>query len=305
MPFWRELLPKRWITSKSEMELLETAAKPSRIPGLLEKIRRFDESENDWAREMQYLSRAARECAPDNEFDVARSAAGRERNRYSNILANESTRVKLKGGGCDYINANFIRGAAGAKQYIAAQAPIPETIEDFWQMIWENRVTTVIMLTKLMEGNVQKAVPYWPSKGSCVYGDYKLRLTGSRNAEFGEVLALELSHDGSSFSLEHVQFTKWPDHGVPRTMDSFKALFAYLSTRQSEVVDPIVIHCSAGIGRSGTLIAIHWLLERERRGESLTVESIANAVKSLKEQRAGMVQTPEQYRFVHVALLKL
>ncbi|KAJ8902597.1 hypothetical protein NDN08_006998 [Rhodosorus marinus] len=260
-----------------------------------------------WIGELQSIEREASESLDESDFRAALSGVNQKKNRYTNVLANEKTRVKLQGFqkptlSRNYINANYVSGVSGPRQYIATQAPLQESMEDFWKMIWEHRVPSIIMLTNVVENGIPKADRYWPTTNmeEMTFGNFKVELESEAEKDFGVVRILRVSYKNTTKGIEQVHFQKWPDHGVPEPDSSMRHLVEYIDAREAREKDvPTVIHCSAGLGRTGTLIAIHWTNQRLEAGEDLRPQDFRQTVLSLKQQRFGMIQSGEQLRFFY------
>ncbi|XP_065904697.1 receptor-type tyrosine-protein phosphatase F-like isoform X2 [Dysidea avara] len=242
----------------------------------------------------------------------AKLATNQSKNRYLNIVPYDHSRVVIgishKTTGSDYINASLVDGYNSANEYIATQAPIPPTYGDFWKMIWEKKCTTVVMLSHLKEGGKVKCHQYWPSHGHVVYGSQRVTLKAVESLADYTIRVFNVEtvsgRKNSSYSLEVYQFhfTMWPEHGEPhhctpllhfcKTVDRFH--------RRGSV--PMVVHCSAGVDRTGTFIAIDTQLQRIKHEASV---DIFNTVRRLCFCRNHMIQTQIQYLFIHKALLEV
>ncbi|CAK4113789.1 unnamed protein product [Aphanomyces euteiches] len=237
------------------------------------------------------------------------TAATKEKNRYRDVLPFEKTRVRLRpqtnDPAGDYINANFIF----EDQYIACCAPTPNAIVDFWSMVWYENVHVILMLTNFVERQMLKADMYWDTKGQIVdVGEITIQLKQVEVSSRGYTIrTIELTHRSLSTkrTLYHVQLTTWPDHGV---LQDFGVIQPML--RLVKGLNQRNLHCSAGIGRSGTFIAIDTILKQLREAATSlsnpdTAERLANAlnirsiVHRLRCQRPGMVQTTEQYQMIY------
>ncbi|MEE6480594.1 hypothetical protein FKM82_012616 [Ascaphus truei] len=227
------------------------------------------------------------------------------KNRYKTILPNPVSRVCLKPKNAKdalstYINANFIKGYRGAeKSFIATQGPMINTVNDFWQMVWQEDVPVIVMITKLKEKN-EKCVLYWPEKRG-IYGNVEVLINSVKECEYYTIRILTLKQGGQSRIVNHYWYTSWPDHKTPDSAQPLLQLMLDVEEDRKAVPGrgPVVVHCSAGIGRTGCFIATsigcHQLKE----------EGIVNALSivcQLRMDRGGMVQTSEQYQFVHHAL---
>jgi len=245
------------------------------------------------------------------KFPSAMSFYTNKKNRYNNILPKEETRVRLSNlpgvEGSDYINAN--RLTDGFTDYISCQAPLSSTSGDFWRMVWEQEAAVIVMLTKTTENGQTKADKYWPAaigetftfpcitvtlvnvyRSNC--SDIDIRVLSLKTADEKERIVVQL------------HFLGWPDFGVPEDSKGIRQLINitnfYRNYGKSMGLDgPIVVHCSAGVGRSGAFIAIHQLLEQFNEIGLLPQLAIYNAVNLMRTQRDGMVQTKEQYSFIY------
>ncbi|XP_048238122.1 receptor-type tyrosine-protein phosphatase epsilon-like [Haliotis rufescens] len=227
------------------------------------------------------------------------------KNRFKGYYPYDYNRVVLhddnSGGGGDYINASYVDGYDNERRYIAAQGPYRlEIVDNFWGMIWQEECRIVVMVTGLIEAGKMKCLRYWPEKGTETYGDISVTMdTQTRFANY-TVTKLSVQHNQAAkkLCLEHFHFTSWPDHGVPDT----SALLEFISkvkVTSREQTQPIIVHCSAGIGRTGTYIAIEGLMEQAKTEGVVDVVSIAS---SMRRQRTNMIQTKEQYLFVYQAM---
>ncbi|XP_059369293.1 receptor-type tyrosine-protein phosphatase eta-like isoform X2 [Carassius carassius] len=233
---------------------------------------------------------------------VAQAPENKAKNRYNNVLPYDSSRVKLSVLSSpfdDYINANYMPGYTSKKEFIAAQGPLPCTVDDFWRLIWEKNVHTIVMLTKCNEQGRVKCEEYWPaetkhfinltvmSTSEITLEDWTLRDFEVKNVKTAE-----------SRSVRHFHFTAWPDHGVPETTElliNFRHLVREHMDQFSRH-SPTLVHCSAGVGRTGTFIAIDRLIfQIEREG----VVDVYGIIHDLRMHRPLMVQTEDQYVFLN------
>ncbi|KAK0395237.1 hypothetical protein QR680_001181 [Steinernema hermaphroditum] len=228
------------------------------------------------------------------------------KNRYANVVAYDHSRVILSSiddiPGSDYINANYIDGYERTKTYIATQGPLPETFADFWRMVWEERSATIVMLTKLEERSRIKCDQYWPSRNSSVYGRIQVTLVDTLTLAHYTIRTFTIEHrdEKECREIKHLQYTAWPDHGVPDHPTPFLMFLKRVRTLNDPEAGPIISHCSAGIGRTGAFIVIDCMLERLRYESTV---DIFGCVTSLRSQRSYMVQTDDQYVFIHDAVL--
>uniref|UniRef100_A0A5F8G836 Receptor-type tyrosine-protein phosphatase S n=1 Tax=Monodelphis domestica TaxID=13616 RepID=A0A5F8G836_MONDO len=229
------------------------------------------------------------------------------KNRYANVIAYDHSRVLLSAiegiPGSDYVNANYIDGYRKQNAYIATQGSLPETFGDFWRMMWEQRGATVVMMTKLEERSRVKCDQYWPSRGTETYGLIQVTLLDTVELATYCVRTFALYKNGSSEKREvrQFQFTAWPDHGVPEHPTPFLAFLRRVKTCNPPDAGPMVVHCSAGVGRTGCFIVIDAMLERIKHEKTV---DIYGHVTLMRAQRNYMVQTEDQYIFIHDALLE-
>ncbi|CAL2032981.1 unnamed protein product [Caenorhabditis brenneri] len=230
----------------------------------------------------------------------------KHKNRYANVAAYDHTRVVLSNvegyPGMDYINANYVDGYDKPRSYIATQGPLPETFADFWRMVWEEQSVTIVMLTNLEERSRVKCDQYWPTRGIATYGDIEVTLLESVHLAHYTMRTMRLKMIGEPEirEIKHLQYTAWPDHGVPDHPTPFLIFLKRVKTLNPHDAGPIISHCSAGIGRTGAFIVIDCMLERLRYENTV---DIYGCVTALRAQRSYMVQTEEQYIFIHDAVL--
>ncbi|KAL3052279.1 hypothetical protein OYC64_004934 [Pagothenia borchgrevinki] len=239
-------------------------------------------------------------------WDVAKKDQNRTKNRYGNIIAYDHSRVILQpiedDPSSDYINANYIDGYQRPSHYIATQGPVHETVYDFWRMVWQEQSACIVMVTNLVEVGRVKCYKYWPDDAE-VYGDFKVTFVEVEPLAEYVVRTFTLERRGFNEVREVKQFhfTGWPDHGVPYHATGLLSFIRRVKISNPPAAGPIVVHCSAGAGRTGCFIVIDIMLDMaEREG----VVDIYNCVKALRSRRINMVQTEEQYIFIHDAILE-
>ncbi|XP_061816280.1 receptor-type tyrosine-protein phosphatase delta-like isoform X22 [Nerophis lumbriciformis] len=227
------------------------------------------------------------------------------KNRYANVIAYDHSRVLLSAidgiPGSDYINANYIDGYRKQNAYIATQGSLPETFGEFWRMIWEQRSAIIVMMTKLEERSRVKCDQYWPTRGTETYGLIQVTLLDTVELATYCVRTFALFKNGSSEKREvrQFQFTAWPDHGVPEHPTPFLAFLRRVKACNPPDAGPMVVHCSAGVGRTGCFIVIDAMMERIKHEKTA---DIYGHVTLMRAQRNYMVQTEDQYVFIHDAL---
>ncbi|XP_025897082.1 tyrosine-protein phosphatase non-receptor type 13 isoform X2 [Nothoprocta perdicaria] len=244
------------------------------------------------------------ELKPLDQCLIGQAKENRRKNRYKNILPYDTTRVPLGVDG-GYINASFIRMPVGTEEfvYIACQGPLPTTVADFWQMVWEQDCTVIAMMTQEVEGEKIKCQRYWPDVlNKTIMINDRLRLALVRLQQLKgfvvRVLELEEIQTGQVRHISHLNFVAWPDHDTPSQPDDLLTFISYM--RRVHRAGPIVTHCSAGIGRSGTLICIDVVLGLISRDLEF---DISDLVRTMRLQRHGMVQTEDQYIFCYQVVL--
>uniref|UniRef100_A0A672UUH1 Tyrosine-protein phosphatase non-receptor type 13 n=1 Tax=Strigops habroptila TaxID=2489341 RepID=A0A672UUH1_STRHB len=244
------------------------------------------------------------EMKPLDQCLIGQAKENRKKNRYKNILPYDTTRVPLgiEGG---YINASFIRMPVGNEEfvYIACQGPLPTTVADFWQMVWEQNCTVIAMMTQEVEGEKIKCQRYWPdvlNKTTMINDRLRLALVRLQQLKgfIIRVLELEEIQTGEVRHISHLNFIAWPDHDTPSQPDDLLTFISYM--RHVHKSGPIITHCSAGIGRSGTLICIDVVLGLISRDLDF---DISDLVRTMRLQRHGMVQTEDQYIFCYQVVL--
>ncbi|KAL4487514.1 hypothetical protein ABPG72_007034 [Tetrahymena utriculariae] len=231
-------------------------------------------------------------------------------NRYSDILPYKHSVVKISGKTEieQYINANYINNPFKENAFIATQGPLSNTIFSFWRMIWENQTNLIVMLCKEFEQNKPKCDKYWPNQGQILQeGDLQVHcLSQSKNAQFNIVeRVFTLKYKNEQLQVTQVHWEGWPDHGVPESRD-----YGILEILVKRVVNQVeqskipVVHCSAGVGRTGTLIAlsnIYMILKYHLIKETPVNDieiNVFDIVRRLREQRVIMVQMESQLNLV-------
>ncbi|CAG5126931.1 unnamed protein product, partial [Candidula unifasciata] len=238
---------------------------------------------------------------------VAKLTENKFRNRYRNVLPFDENRVKLRNQANDYINANNICMKVGQSElrYIACQGPTPETVSDFWVMVWQEQVSVLVMLTQEVEGGKVKCHPYWPqTKEDVLLADKgMLVVTLARSYQLEDFtvnqMYIENKDTRSTREVTQIQYTSWPDHGVPETALPLLKLLQIVHLLEDGSAP--IIHCSAGIGRTGSFIAVDTALATIEQGLQLDLPEI---VREMRSQRYGMIQTTDQYLFCYSACME-
>lgn len=244
----------------------------------------------------------------------------KSKNRYKNILPFDTTRVELRDAdadvpGAEYINANYIRSVHEdgrrpdeCKVYIATQGCLQNTVNDFWNMVYQENTHVIVMTTKEVERGRNKCVRYWPDVDSQKeYGLLCVRNMEERPAQDYVLRELEitrLDREEPPRYIWHYQYLSWPDHGVPNEPGGVLSFLDQVNQAQQSIPDtgPIVVHCSAGIGRTGTIIVIDILVDIiSRQGLDCDID-VPKTIQMVRRQRSGMVQTEAQYKFIYMAV---
>ncbi|XP_071966723.1 tyrosine-protein phosphatase non-receptor type 1 isoform X2 [Engystomops pustulosus] len=272
--------------------------------------REFREADrnNSWNSMYQEI----RHEASDFPCKVARLPENKTRNRYRDVSPFDHSRIKLHREDNDYINASLIKMEEAQRSYILTQGPLPNTCGQFWEMVWEQKSRGVVMLNRVIEKGSIKCAQYWPKKedSPMLFEDTNLKLTlfseDIKSYYTIRVLQLENLSTEESREILHFHYTTWPDFGVPQSPASF--LNFLFKVRESGSLNPehgpIVVHCSAGIGRSGTFcLADTCLLLMDRRKDPSLVD-IKQVLLEMRKYRMGLIQTADQLRFSYLAVIE-
>ncbi|XP_075910399.1 receptor-type tyrosine-protein phosphatase beta isoform X2 [Petromyzon marinus] len=243
--------------------------------------------------------------------DAALLPENRGKNRYNNVLPYDATRVKLScfddDPSSDYINANYIPGCSFRREFVATQGPLPGTKDDFWRMVWEQNVHNVVMVTQCVERGRVKCDHYWPfDQDPLYYGDLIVQMFSESVLPEWTLREFKIYTEDPSESprvVRQFHYTVWPDHGVPETAHSLVGFVRTVRdyTNRSPGGGPTAVHCSAGVGRTGTLIALDRLLQQM---DSAGAVDVYGTVRDIRQHRVLMVQTECQYVFLHQCVLE-
>ncbi|KAL8560994.1 hypothetical protein ACOMHN_050074 [Nucella lapillus] len=240
---------------------------------------------------------------------IARRQENYYKNRFKTIVPYDKNRVVLErvngDDSSDYINASFIKGYKTNKAYIAAAGPKPNTQDDFWRMVWQERITDIVMLTNVQEGIKEKCHEYWPAKGKSLNTGH-VEITGQEEEERADFVIRTFSvrklQSPEQRQVRQYHYVKWMDHEVPATTPLVD-FWRYLRARapRTATAPPLLVHCSAGVGRTGTYIALDILMEQSQHQQDI---SLYSTVDNLRNYRCHMVQNKSQYQFLHEAVLE-
>ncbi|XP_045923898.1 receptor-type tyrosine-protein phosphatase epsilon isoform X7 [Micropterus dolomieu] len=243
-------------------------------------------------------------------YEEANKDENKEKNRYPNILPYDHSRVvltQLDVNPCsDYVNASYIDGFTEKAKFIAAQGPKEETVADFWRMIWEQKVATVVMLTNLKERKEDKCYQYWPDQGCWTYGNVRVAVEDFTVLVDYTIRKFCVQYQASDAAktprlVTQLHFTSWPDFGVPFSPIGMLKFLKKVKAVNPPFSGPIVVHCSAGVGRTGTFIVIDAMIDMMHAEQKVDVFGF---VSKIREQRSQLVQTDMQYSFIYQALLE-
>lgn len=266
------------------------------------------DSDGQWQKLYQEIRNQSHECP----YKVAKYPENRNRNRYRDVSPFDHSRVKLESTENDYINASLVVIDEAHRSYILTQGPLRTTCGHFWLMIWEQKTKAVIMLNRVIEKGSEKCAQYWPSaeEREMTFRDTRFLVTllSEEHKSYYTTRLLELQNiqTGEKREIYHFHYTTWPDFGVPDSPASFLN-FLY-KVRESGALGadqgPAVVHCSAGIGRSGTFSLVDTclvLMEKRKDPSSVDIKSI---LLDMRKYRMGLIQTPDQLRFSYMAILE-
>ncbi|XP_010878660.3 tyrosine-protein phosphatase non-receptor type 2a [Esox lucius] len=260
----------------------------------------------------QNLYNEIRNQASEYSYRMAKLPENRNRNRYRDVSPYDHSRVKLENSENDYINASLVTVEEAQRSYILSQGPLRNTCGHFWLMIWEQNSKAVIMLNRVIEKGSEKCAQYWPTDEdhSVSFTDtgFVVTLVKEEDMSYYTIRLLELRHTetGETREIYHFHYTTWPDFGVPESPASFLNFLVKVRESGSLEVEhgPAVVHCSAGIGRSGTFSLVDsCLILMSKRKDPSSVD-IQKVLLDMREYRMGLIQTPDQLRFSYRAVME-
>lgn len=279
----------------------------------------FAEFDNNkvWTEVYQRLRNEASLLTLGDEFStkISRYPQNRRKNRYRDVSPYDHSRIVLSGEN-DYINASLVDVPEAERKYILTQGPLDQTMSDFWQMAWEQGSRAIVMLNRVIEKGAVKCAQYWPLGADLGYEDdmffpecgLKVSLKEEQNFSNFIVRTLELMHieRGEKREILHFHYTTWPDFGVPTSPNAF-LLFLHVIRQTGSLdikVGPSIVHCSAGIGRSGTFCLVDSCLMVVEKKNSLGAINVRESLIHMRSYRMGLIQTADQLRFSYLAILQ-
>ncbi|XP_037351543.1 receptor-type tyrosine-protein phosphatase V-like isoform X2 [Talpa occidentalis] len=307
---WRRVKGKRAEKNRFSQELMAYNPRRTHRPIPIHSFRQSYEAKSAHAHQAFFQEfEELKEVGKEQPRLEAEHPANTSKNRYPHVLPYDHSRVRLTQldgePHSDYINANFIPGYTHPQEFIATQGPLKKTLEDFWRLVWEQQVHIIVMLTVGMENGRVLCEHYWPADPNPVtHGHITVHLLVEEPEDEWTKREFQLQHVAQQQQrrVKQLQFTTWPDHSIPEAPGSLLA-FLELVHEQAHATQgpgPILVHCSAGVGRTGTFVALSRLLQQL---EAEQMVDVFNAVYVLRLHRPLMIQTPSQYIFLHSCLL--
>ncbi|XP_076754004.1 protein tyrosine phosphatase 10D isoform X5 [Xylocopa sonorina] len=281
--------------------VIETS-RPIKIEDFAEHYRTMSaDSDFRFSEEFEELKHIGR----DQPCTAADLPCNRPKNRFTNILPYDHSRFKLQPvddeEGSDYINANYVPGHNSPREFIVTQGPLHSTRDDFWRMVWESNSRAIVMLTRCIEKGREKCDHYWPVDTHPVYyGDICVTILNETHYPDWSITEFMLCRGDIKRVIQHFHFTTWPDFGVPSPPQTLARFVRAFRERVRPDQRPIVVHCSAGVGRSGTFITLDRILQQILVSKYVDIFGI---VWAMRKERVWMVQTEQQYICIHQCLL--
>ena len=310
-PIYDAIAPINEVVSKESgnyqeiEEIVDPIMRPIPLDQFKAQLDRMWENEGALESEYQQLGGKALRYA----CDIALLEQNKRKNKFRLVYPYDKSRVILRNFGhesykTNYINASVIPGFYVPYSFIAAQAPKDSTLEDFWKMIIDNSVVNIVMLTKLVENGKRKCEPYFPTSENTVMqiGPYNIILKSEISYTSFSVRIFTATDGARKLDINHFHFTAWPDHDVPSQYDQLLSFVSNVQEGISRTPAPILVHCSAGVGRTGTFITLFNLTKAIKKGRGISIYRI---VHEMREHRPQMVQTLRQYKYIYLAVLEM
>lgn len=264
-------------------------------------LRNKDRLQKEWEALCSYQ-------AEPSSVAVGQEDVNKDKNRYAESIPYDHTRVKLKAemnpNKQDYVNASIIFDHDPRQpSYIATQGPLPHTVADFWQMVWENGCTVIVMMTALVEDGEKQCERYWPDEGSSLYHIYEVNLV-SEHIWCKDFLVrsfyLKNVQTQETRTLTQFHLLSWPAGGIPTSTRPLLDFRRKVNKCYRGRSCPIIVHCNDGTARTGTYILIDMVLNRMAKG--VKEIDIAAALEHIRDQRPGLVRTKDQFEFALTAV---
>ncbi|XP_031339313.1 tyrosine-protein phosphatase 10D-like isoform X2 [Photinus pyralis] len=294
---WRKR--RKWAMAKESVKSIPLSPIPISIKGFPQYYSELNGDAEKLKHEYMLLTSKSNEITLSNSVGVM--AQNKKRNRYTNVIAYDHSRVILKevdDSGTDYINASYIQGFTGNVEYIATQGPLEQTVIDFWKMVIQENVSLIVMVAQFVEQNKDKCYKYFPNnhENMELANGFTIRCCTELNFNTYIVRTITIQNEIKQWTITHLQFTDWPDFGCPNGTEIMLEFCQLMREYAEKTSAPIVLHCSAGVGRTGTLIALDILLQAIHDNKDI---DIFNTVLNLRRDRKNMVQTEKQYLYIH------
>ncbi|XP_063598052.1 receptor-type tyrosine-protein phosphatase delta-like isoform X2 [Penaeus indicus] len=265
----------------------------------------IDALQEDTQRGLEEEFASLKQQSPRHQTYEAEMDVNKPKNRFSNVLAFDHSRVRISrkegAGQTDYINANYIKDHAGQPSFVAAQGPKDETLDDFWRMVWEQRASTIVMLTNLMEKGKVMCTKYWPAAGAWPLESdiYQIRNLNEVKDSLYVSRTLEVTEGQQKRIVKHYHFLAWPDFGTPEREEDLLGFIAAVRRFPASAAHPVVVHCRAGVGRTGTFIGLWNLMDAANACSDSSNIDVYRTVLNMRKNRPIMVQTTDQYLYLY------
>ncbi|XP_075052384.1 tyrosine-protein phosphatase non-receptor type 22 [Mixophyes fleayi] len=279
----------------------------------LDNYQKKKERSDEFANDFMNLKRQSAKYKTDKNYTTkaAERAENIKKNRYKDILPFDHSRVELSlitsDEDTDFVNASFIKGVYYPKAYIATQGPLPNTVVDFWRMIWEYNIGVIAMACMEFEYGKKKCERYWVEAGCDVLQCGPFTIACNKEEKKTDyVIRTLIATYGSEIRIVHqFHYKNWPDHDVPSSVQHILDMIQDIRLLQKDDSPPICVHCSAGCGRTGVICAIDYTW-RLLKDEIIPVNfSIYSIIQEMRTQRSSLVQTKEQFELVYSAVIHL